>query len=1662
LGNASVGTNANGQSVLNPRTTPGLILLGGAAPIALQIDDSVLLGSIFNGGIILSTVNDAINIDASIINGGLTNTGSITAPALSRDGIAISDTTFSGGIHNQLDAEISADDNAILISGNSILTGGLTNAGLIETTNGGNAIRISSGVDFSGSITNTANGGIWGGAGDDAISISADSFAGGISNSGQVQGQGANGNAIDIDAGVFTGGIRNTPAGDILVNGAGGVAVRVAGGSFAGGIVNNGTIGAVVAGVPEALHALQIGGNVFAGGISNTGTIESDGNTTILISSGQFAGGIINAGLISALEGNAIVVSGTSFGGGIFNQGTASSISATGDAIFIGNTTAFAGGITNAGTVRSSASNNAIDIDAISFSGGITNSGSITADDGPGAKEAAILFSGNSFAGGITNTGLIRGGEVVGAIEVSGGSFAGGIINSGAITGEGALGIATTGTTFTGGINNQSGGRIGATVTAISVASSSFAGGITNAGTIGDALIANTAIDVSALTFSGGILNSGTIQGANLAIDLNGTNFSGGITNQGRVESTAGAATTILVDVDDFDGGITNSGVIVGDVLALSVTGANFEGGINNQTGGRIESTDNGTALAISSGSFTGGITNAGSIIGEDIAINLSGASFGGGILNQRLIRSDGAAAAALEITVTSFSGGISNTGTIQSGDGLVIGNSAAISIDNTSFTDGIVNEGLVQGGALSGTGAYINATTFTGGIRNTGTVQGADDGLFIDSANFAGGLDNNGGTIRSTVLGYGVHINSNTFSGGVTNSGSIKGLLQTGLFVEATTFTGGVNNSGTISGDSPGVVIDAINFSGNFVNARSGLIEGTGVGGDGARLFGTNFNGNFSNTGSITGSVDGVDIDYDNFTGDFTNAFYGEITGDRGAVIRGTNFYGDILNAGLIDGGEGEGLRLEMSLLAGGVTNSGDIEAEDDALKVNGTTTITGDVLNTKTGSIVSDFSDAVDINGTIEGKFSNAGFIEGGGGEGGSGNGIDLDGVVEGGIFNSGTIRSENQGAVDLTDAGADTELTQTAGLISDGGEGALSYAINMNNLHNDIFYANGGVVEGDIEGGPASGDDMITQTGTFAWAFGTTGGTRLDEFDINSGGTSVLGAYQRGDTGGVGVTVLATTMDVAGNVYLDNNTTVTMSGAFDADPTAQVEFFLTANPAVHGQINANTINLDGDIAVYLDTVSFASAPPILAGTPIFYDNVLTSTNRFGTEFDNSASITTSSIFFEGEAVYDGNQDVDINLTRLALDEALEAAGATESQNQNEVASALEEIYLDGTYGIQFQDLLEDLFAGDLTPEEVQDIFDNLGGAEHAQLQASTLGLSTILNTFMSDRLDSTLPGLAGGKSMAGFGLRDYADGSTGTTATDASPPASAGNRGLNSGASGASIWARGFGNWTTADGDVEATGYEQDSGGAAVGVDFAVNPNITVGAAGSWSSTDVSFDTLGDNAEIDTWQGGLYGSYGIGKSYVDATASYASHDVSAERLIDLPADDFIATSSYNATAWSVTGELGHIWRVGRVDVQPSVGLAYTSVSTDAFNETSASNAFDLRVQGSDASSFASTLAVRASGQFLVGRTRVMPDLKLGWRHDFGDDRQAFTAAFEEDPVTFEIVSSKTQVDAAVVNAGVTAAVSKSVEVFVDLNGLYGGEVATSNASGGLRFTW
>jgi outer membrane autotransporter protein len=397
--------------------------------------------------------------------------------------------------------------------------------------------------------------------------------------------------------------------------------------------------------------------------------------------------------------------------------------------------------------------------------------------------------------------------------------------------------------------------------------------------------------------------------------------------------------------------------------------------------------------------------------------------------------------------------------------------------------------------------------------------------------------------------------------------------------------------------------------------------------------------------------------------------------------------------------------------------------------------------------------------------------------------------------------------------------------------------------------------------------------------------------------------------------------------------------------------------------------------------------------------------------------------------------------------------------TQNETTMGNVLDNIYAQGPgpggYGPDFQALfnyLLSLSAGDQA--NALFVYNEISGEEHAQLQQTTLDILNPFNGFMGQRLDQAKTS-QGSVGFAAFGGSQYAQASA--IMSDAS-------QGMTRGDSGVSLWARGYGQKLSADGDLEAPGYDQDTGGVVGGVDFAIGQNAIAGAALGWSSTDVSFNTPGDNANVDTFQVGAYGSYGFGRFYVDGELAGAFHDLSTTRFLNLPnpPGGAVAGANYNARSFSANGEFGAVWRSGNFIFQPNAGLIFTDVDTDSFIESGAGD-FNLIVGDSSATSLASSLGARFATQFKAGGMNIMPELSASWRHEFDDDHQSFTAAFPDDPAsTFNIISSKIDPNSALIGAGVTAGVTRNVELFLNYNGLLNSDVDVHNGSAGLRATW
>lgn len=907
------------------------------------------------GALMALAAGDAMAVGACVVGTNTTLTTSVAGPCVvPATGVFIVDVagtvTGGGNLGVLVDTGVAAQsiansgsitstkaaDTAVLIKGS--LTAGFSNLGLINWGPPGNGngqgLRldhgtIAGGFNNAGTISSAQTG----------IRLLFGTVSGGITNSGLIDGDYY---GLTVNQGAITGDLLNSGT----IHGA---TSLIEGNTLTGSVVNQGLMTA-------AFGTLTVGSGVITGGITNTGTVSATGTSSssaaISLGGSTVHGGITNTGLI---EGNTsmsgIGVYESTLENGIHNNiagsqtgtisgragveiGGASSVfaSSSSPAVPPGQGT-LSGGITNSGLIQGLAGPGVL-LDGGVLEGGIANlaGATITGTDngitlkprnwvGQSSPTAPVVSSGSvqsTFTGGITNSGLIEGVNAVG-IRVNDTALSGGIDNSGTIQG-GSSGIWLEGanTTVTGGIINRATGTIsaGADYGIHLVNGASVTGGLTNLGLIDSPNGIGIRLDHSQVDF---ITNgaTGTISGSN-GLQFYTATVTGNVTNEGKITSTSSEAVTL--------GDVTIGGAFI------------------NSQGGTIHGADSG--LDISDAVIAGHLTNAGTIIGDDIGLFFDG----GGAFN--LINSgriEGTGYAGIEFSYgDAWQGHITNTGTISGG-------TAGVYIWEYFTVDGsITNSGLIEGvDSSDGRGIYMDSSaTLTGNIINQagGTIVGGLDGIKVyDSSHLLGGITNSG--LIHGLSGAGVFVDSgSTLAGGILNeaTGTIEGGV-TGVQVNTdSTVSGSIVNHGLISGGTHSLLLE--NTSDPFTVTNTGTLQGAAEIGlntldlDGAtgRVIGSisgaggtvNINGTFSSEGTIdvgtvnvaTGGVFNMNHDVGAAVGGFNNAGLVYVP----AAVSARNVTGDynqaaggVVRIGLVDGTSNYG-KLAVSgnvTLASGTT---------------------------------------------------------------------------------------------------------------------------------------------------------------------------------------------------------------------------------------------------------------------------------------------------------------------------------------------------------------------------------------------------------------------------------------------------------------------------------------------------------------------------------------------------------------------------------------------------------------------------------------------------------------------------------------------------------------------------------------------------------------------
>ncbi|MGA9430940.1 MAG: hypothetical protein WBV65_15555, partial [Xanthobacteraceae bacterium] len=203
----------------------------------------------------------------------------------------------------------------------------------------------------------------------------------------------------------------------------------------------------------------------------------------------------------------------------------------------------------------------------------------------------------------------------------------------------------------------------------------------------------------------------------------------------------------------------------------------------------------------LETGTLTGPVGNASPGNVTKTGITVYNATIGGTLTNS------GTVTGGIAIDSSTINGQISDTGLLSGG--IFVDSASKITSANTAI--------------------LITGPTFTGGISNFGTISSTGFGriaiLLDGGSTFTGGISNSG-MIAASVGGITVE-NVSAFSGGISNSGTIAASFANGIGVfHITTFTGGISNSGTISAGQNDIFVSNVTLLRRHQQFRHDIVD--------------------------------------------------------------------------------------------------------------------------------------------------------------------------------------------------------------------------------------------------------------------------------------------------------------------------------------------------------------------------------------------------------------------------------------------------------------------------------------------------------------------------------------------------------------------------------------------------------------------------------------------------------------------------------------------------------------------------------------------------------------------------------------------------------------------------------------------------------------------
>jgi autotransporter-associated beta strand protein len=963
--------------------------------------------------------------------------------------------------------------------------------------------------------------------------------------------------------------------------------------------------------------------------------------------------------------------------------------------------------------------------------------------------------------------------------------------------------------------------------------------------------------------------------------------------------------------------------------------------------------------------------------------------------------------------------GGYTGLNVNVSGTGEVVINETAILqiVPNTSLT--YTGPTLLVGGTLQAgfAGAFSPNSAFT--VNSTLDLNGFNN--TIGSLSGTGIVVNNGTAAATLTVGSD---NTNSVFSGVLEDGSTATLALTKVgtgtltLTGTNTYTGGTTiNGGTLqlgNGGTTGSIV------GNVIDNSILALDRSDV---------FTFGGLISGTGSVEQIGTGTTV----LTAD--NAYRGGTTISAGTLQLGNGGTSGSIVGNVTDNGTLAFDRSDILTFSGVISGTGGVEQIGTGTTILtadntyvGGTTINGGTLQLGNGGTAGSIAGNVINNGILafdhSDAFTFAGTISGTGGIQQIGAGTTV--LTGNNTYRGGTTISA--GTLQLGNGGTTGSIV---GNVTD--NGTLAFDRSDILTFSGVISGTGGVEQ------IGTGTTVLTATNTY------TGQTTVDDgsliVDGSIAGTQVV-VNPRGLLGGSGL-ISANVLN-SGIISAGNPTgTLTVSGNYTQRSNGTLRIQVGGTAA--GQFGLLAISGHATLSGTLQIVPI-NGFQLAVGNKLTF---LTATGGVSGNFSTIQNLVPISTAVAAQFVFLPNS-VEIEATQGSFVSVLQSLGSVVTPNELAVAKALDSARGDPREAALFAFLNSQPIAN--LPHDLSLIAPTQVSSINASVSIGKVQISNIGQRMANIHAGST------GFSSSGFTLNGeattFGNGLAGETGAE--------------GKSGPSVLApvpenrwgffvTGLGEFTNVDSTPNADGYDVNTGGITLGVDYRVTPYFAVGLLGGYAHNNVSL-VGGGNIDVN---GGTFGAYAtlFGNGfYLDTAVTGGPNGYDTHRT----ALQGSANGSTEGADLNVVVSAGYDWKHGNFSIGPTASFAFGYVGLDGFSETG--SLAPLKFPDQNTESETTAFGARAMYEWKIRNITLIPQVSAAWQHEYGSVAYQVIAGFASGAGTnFTVNGPEIGRDSLLIGAGVSIIWSDRFSTYV----FYDGDVARTNydshtVTGGFRITF